>query len=243
MNTPTKNTPSENGMLESKEAAQASDQTTELQTMYEELCTTLDGVMPIEIFDMLKQVQPLEAAIKLLWEYGGRIRANNPEIDLKGEYSYPEEVNELNETIGDFSFSIAPSPFIAIAQAASGNIDADEEIIQACELKDYVPIIIKQNDEVKRICLIDYASRKLEMPMGSLFNISIDMKGDPSEQSNAIAKGLKELESHLDALKQHIEEPPQLFASCEEEEAIRTWCARHTYSVIGIFRASMDRYF
>lgn len=219
------------------------DHNQELQTMLDELCTELEGVIPEQIFEIIKQVQPLEAAIKLLWEYGGSIRINNPEVDLKKDYSYPAEVNELNDEVGAFSFTIAKSPFMALAGAASAGINANEEVIQSCDLEGYVPIIITESKKVKRICLVNYEERRLDVTTGFGLSLNIDMSGDSTEQEAALAKGTKELENYLDELKQQIDDLPELFDSKEEEDAITTWCKKHSYTILGVIRSSTDIYF
>lgn len=222
---------------------QSADHDQELQIVFDELCTKLEGTIPEQIFEIIKQVQPIEAAIKLLWEYGGSIRINNPEVDLKKDYSYPAEINELNDEIGDFSFRIARSPFIALACAASADINVDEEVIQACELDEYVPLIISKDDKTKRICLINYKDHKLEVTMDFNMGLDIDMTGNAEEQKAAMDEGLKELSDYLEGLKQHMEDSPKPFDSQEEEDAVMTWCERHGYTVFATFRVSMDRYF
>lgn len=216
---------------------------TDTKTVFEELCDELDGVFPDEIFDVIKNVRPLEVAVKLLWEYGGRIRTNNPEVDLKGAYECPDEVDELDDAIDSFSFKIARAPFEALGRAVSAGVNADEEIIAAYNLKSHLPLIIMENGKAKRICLIDYENRTLEITMELGMRLNIDMAGNAIEQENAMAEGMKEFEHYLDDLMQQMAEPPNPFDSPEEEAAIMAWCERHSYEPHFAFRASIDRYF
>lgn len=230
---------------EDEAAIEGIDQPTnqDLQTVFDELCTELEDIIPEDIFEVIKQARPIETAIMLLWSYGGSIRINNPEVDLKSDYNYPAEAEELNDKVGAFSFTIAKSPFIALARAVSLGINADEEIIQSRELEGYVPIVIRKGKKVKRVCLIDYENRELEITMNPSLRLNIDMSGNSTEQEAAMAEGVKELDNYIGELKQHIDNSPKLFDSKEEEDAITTWCEKHSYTVIGVFRASIDRYF
>lgn len=230
---------------EDEAAIEEIDQPTnqDLQTVFDELCTELEDIIPEDIFEVIKQARPIETAIMLLWSYGGSIRINNPEVDLKSDYNYPAEAEELNDKVGAFSFTIAKSPFIALTRAASAGINVDEEVIQACELDEYVPLIIRKDDKTKRICLVNYENHKLEVTMDFNMGLDIDMTGNAEEQKAAMDEGLKELSDYLEGLKQHIDDSPKPFDSQEEEDAVMTWCERHGYTVFATFRVSMDRYF
>lgn len=216
---------------------------TDTKIIFEELCDELDGVFPDEMFNMLKSVRPLEVATRLLWEYGGRIRTNNPEVDLKKAYDCPEEVNELDDVIGPFSFRIARAPFEALGRAVSAGVNADEEIIAAYNLESHLPLIIMEDGKAKRICLINYESHTLEITMELGMRLDIDMAGDAIEQESAMAEGMKEFEHYLDDLEQQMTEPPNPFDSPEEEAAVTAWCEKHSYKLCFAFRASIDRYF
>lgn len=224
-----------------QEAAEQPEIDTE--TIFEELCDELDGVFPDEMFDVIKDVRPLEVAVRLLWEYGGRIRTNNPEVDLTKAYDCPDEIDELNDVIGPFSFHIARAPFVALSRAVSAGVNADEEIIAAYNLKSHLPLIIMEDGNAKRICLIDYENRTLEITMDLGMRLNIDMTGDAIEQENAMAEGMEEFEHYLDDLKQQMTEPPNPFDSPEEEATVMTWCEKHSYKLRFTFRASIDRYF
>lgn len=215
----------------------------EAQELYDTLCEELEGVIPEEIFTVIKGIEPIEAAIMMLWQYGGCIRINNPEVDLKGEYEFPEEVKELNDIIGSYSFSIAQTPFIALARAAAAEQDFNEEIIMSRDLKGYVPIIIKEENKVKRVCLVDYENHTLDITIGLDLRLDINMTGSAQEQNLALADGMKNLEAHLDKFKETAENPPALFNDPEEEKVVTAWAKKHSYTIQGVFRASIDRYF
>lgn len=215
----------------------------EQRQLYDLLCDRLDGVIPDEVFDMLRNIQPISFAIDMLLEYGGRIRLSNPEIDLSKPYEYPDELYELNDDAGAFSFRIAPTPFIAIAEAVGARVNADEEIITSCDLKDHIPLIISENGDPKRICLIDYQNRKLQLSMELRMRIDVDMSGDATEQQAAMDEALNKLDQHLNDLKRQLANPPKAFDTPKEEQAVLTWCKKHSYEPAFVFRTSIDRYF
>lgn len=228
--------------LDPEQNENPSDLNAEARELFEELCDDLDGVIPEKLLAKIKQVQPIKAAIMLLWQYGGRIRTSNPEVNLEKTYEIPEEVNQLNDKIGSFSFTIARTPFMALAMAASADINADEEVIQACDLDGFFPLIIRENNEVVRIGLVDTNAQELELTLEFSFGMNINMSDRQIELETAMEDGMKELKSNLNKLKKDASEKPKLFNSPEEEEAIRSWCEKHSYSVTGVFRASIDCY-
>lgn len=214
------------------------------QEMLEKLGELLEGVIPQELLSMIKSIKPVKYAVALLLGYGGRIRLRNPEIALKKPYEYPDALNVLNDNIGSFSFELAPIPFVALARAVSGDINADEEIIMSCDLKGFVPLVIKKDDKVTRIGLVNYENRKLELTLEIGLQLDIDMTGDAAEQEKAMKDGLETLDDYLgNQLKQLLTDPPELFASPQEEKAVTAWCEKHSYTLSPIIRSSIDRYF
>ncbi|WP_251198362.1 hypothetical protein [Anaerotardibacter muris] len=216
---------------------------TETRELFNTLCEELEGVIPEDIFTKIKEIKPVEAAIMLLWQYGGCIRLNNPEVDLKCEYEFPEEVKELNDAVESYSFAIAETPFIALAQAAAAEQDFNEEIIMSRDLKGYVPLVIEKDGKVQHVCLVNYEDHTLERTMNLGLRLDIDMTGNPQEQETAMAEGMRGLEQYLDELKKSMENPPKLFEDPDEERAVDTWAKKHSYTIQRVFRASMDRYF
>ena len=196
----------------------------EIKELYEELCESLKGVIPEELYPTITGIRPIEVAIEILLKYGGRIRMHNPEIDLTEYYDIPEGVEELNDTIGSFTFSIPPSPFIALAEAAKGVIDADEEIIQSCDRKDLLPLVIERDGEVKRICLVNTKEHMLEVTLELGLQLDISLAGSDSEREEATKKALEDLGSYLKKIKQEIERGPKLFDNPEDYSQVREAC-------------------
>lgn len=212
----------------------------ETLAFFEELCEELDGVVPEEVMDTIKQVRPIEAGILSLWKLGGAIRTNNPKINLKGDYDLTSEVKELDDTIDGFTFRIARSPFMALAAAMAGDINANEEVIISRDLDGLVPIIIKEEGSVKRVGIVDYDERQLQLTLNLGFNIDIKATGTESEQADAKKEGLRKLEEALKDLKLRLDEPIKTFESPGEEKAVKAWCEKHSYTFAFVGRSSVD---
>lgn len=212
------------------------------QLIYDELSEMLENAIPGEIYTMVREMQPIEAAVKTMWQLGGRILGKYPGMELMRPYPYPEEVEKLQGTIGAYSFTVAKSPIRVLTAAAIANIDADKEAIKAYELDRCVPLIIKKGKEVERIGLIDFKEHLLELTVGLGFSISIDLGNNPSRDKLEMQSGLAELEDSLDELEELAERPPSLFNNAEEEQAITEWCEKHSYSIRGVIRSSIDCY-
>lgn len=216
----------------------------EAQTMFDELCEELDGVLPDEILSMAKEVQPIEDAIRLLWNLGGRIRTTQPGIKLYEPYSYPAEVENLNDEVYGYSFKIASFPLEVLAKATTANINADEEIITSLDLENYVPIIIKEGENVRYIALIDYSDRRLELPLDCDlgFNMNIELPESSEEQKEAMDISASQFAENLEALKEKALKAIKPFNNEEDEEAITAWCEKHSYKYAFVVRCGIDIY-
>lgn len=212
----------------------------EIKELYEHLCESLKDVIPEKFYPTFMGIRPIEAAIEILMIYGGRIRLNNPEIDLTGCYNIPEKTKELEDVIGSFKFWIPPSPFIALVAAARGDINADEEILQSRDREDVVPLIIENDGEVKRICLVNMKERVLEITLELGLQLDISLTGDESERKETTAAALRSLGEYLDKTKEEASKGPKLFDSPEEAEAVTAWCEKHSCKPVFLFRASID---
>lgn len=129
-----------------------------------------------------------------------------------------------------------------LTRAASANINVDEEIIKSRDLEGFVPIIIGQEGEARKIALVDYNDHKLEVSLDMGFGINIEMDGDISENQEAIKDGLRQLVENLKTLKQDIAKHPGPFDSPEEEDAIKKWCNKHSFELFPVIRSSIDLY-
>lgn len=215
----------------------------EKQEILEELCSKLEGYMPEEGLSIIREIEPIELAIQLLWKMGGRIREEFPHIDLIEPYDLPDEADKLDDTIGDYSFEIAKMPLIALSCAPRVQEDVDEMVIQAHDLKKCVPVIMRKEDEVQHIYLLNFEERNLEIPGDMKLSLNIDMTGSESEQEAAMGKGMKELEEYLDKVKDCKPDPTKMFKSAEEEQAVKAWAEKHDFKIAYVLRASIDRYF
>lgn len=211
----------------------------ENRPLYELLCSKLEGVIPDELFEKIKQMPLMGLANLTMLALGGRIALKYPHLDLADEFDYPDEVDELNDTIDGYSFSIARYPFDALAAAFTAQKNIDDTVRFACDYEGMVPLIIMKSSEFASALLINYEDRELQIPMGDFPELTVNLYSDSEEEPVSPEKAAEETVDHfaesVKALKRGawVTDP-------EENDAIEQWADKHSYKVCPTYSMKID---
>lgn len=211
----------------------------ENRPLYELLCSKLEGVIPDDLFEKIKQMELMGVANLIMLALGGRIALKYPHLDLADEFNYPDEVNELNDTIGDYSFSIARYPFDALAAAFTSQKNIDDTVRFACDYGGMIPLIIMKDGEFASALLVNFEDRELQIPMGTLPGLTVGLYADSEEEPVSPEKAAEETVDHFAESVKALERGAWV-TDPEENDAIKQWADKHSYKVYPTYSMEID---
>lgn len=226
------------GITVSESTSEGADK--ENRPLYELLCSKLEGVIPDDLFEKIKQMELMGVANLIMLALGGRIALKYPHLNLANEFNYPDEVNELNDTIGDYSFSIARYPFDALATAFTAQKNIDDTVRFACDYEGMVPLIIMKGGEFADAFLVNFEERMLDIPMGAIPGLTVDLYSDSEEEPVSPEKAAEETVDRFFAESVKTLDRGAWVTDSEENDAIEQWADKHSYKVCPTYSMEID---